>query len=156
MDSNLASPHTTTMSGFINQFGQSAPRRNILRRLLEYRKLLRDIGITTGFQMFDGSFLEDCERLRSRPPSDLDVVSFSHLPVPPHQVAEFVQQNIGLFDPIAVKQTYLLDAFFVDLTRDARYVVAETMYWYGDPKAGIAANLTFSFWKFRSPNKSLC
>jgi hypothetical protein len=131
MNSSLSSPYEATMSGFVGQFGQSAPRREILRRLLSYRKSLRDLGITTGFQMFDGSFIEDCERLRSRPPSDLDVVTFSHLPVLPHQVQDFVQQNIALFDPVTVKSSYLLDSFFVDLTRDARYVVAETMYWYG-------------------------
>lgn len=81
--------------------------------------------------MFDGSFVEDCERLRARPPSDLDVVTFSHLPVPPHQVVQFAQQNAALFDRDAVKDEYCCDAFFIDLTKDARYVVADTMYWYG-------------------------
>jgi len=81
--------------------------------------------------MFDGSFVEDCERLRARPPSDLDVVTFSHLPVLPHQVAEFAQQNAALFDRDAVKEEYCCDSFFIDLTKDARYVVADTMYWYG-------------------------
>lgn len=42
-----------------------------------------------------------------------------------------MDRNIGLFDPVAVKEVYLCDSFFVDLARDARYVVAETMYWYG-------------------------
>lgn len=131
MEPNLASPYETTMSSFSEQFGQSAPRMAILRRLLAYRSALRAVGITTGFQMFDGSFIEDCERLRSRPPSDLDVVTFSHLPVPPHQVAGFVQQHIALFDRDAVKEAYSCDSFFVDLTKDARYIVADTMYWYG-------------------------
>lgn len=131
MEQNLASPYETTMRGFVDQFGQSSPRRNILRRLLAYRHALRNIGITTGFQMFDGSFVEDCERLRARPPSDLDVVTFSHLPVPLHQVAEFAQQNFALFDRDAVKEAYCCDSFFIDLTKDARYVVADTMYWYG-------------------------
>lgn len=131
MEANRASPYETTMRGFAEQFGQSAPRREILRRLLAYRQALRGVGITTGFQMFDGSFIEDCERLRSRPPSDLDVVTFSHLPVPPHQVAEFAQQHIALFDRDAVKEAYSCDSFFVDLTKDARYIVADTMYWYG-------------------------
>ena len=131
MEPNLASPYETTMSSFSEQFGQSAPRRTILRRLLAYRQALRAVGITTGFQMFDGSFIEDCERLHSRPPSDLDVVTFSHLPVPPHQVAEFAQQHAALFDRDAVKEAYSCDSFFVDLTKDARYIVADTMYWYG-------------------------
>lgn len=131
MSAGLASPYEATMSDFVSQFGHSTPRLEILRRLLNYRHALRSIGITTGFQMFDGSFIEDCERLRNRPPSDLDVVTFSHLPVLPHQVKVFVDQNIHLFDPSLVKETYRCDSFFVDLTRDARYVVAETMYWYG-------------------------
>lgn len=131
MERNLASPYETTMRGFVNQFGQSPSRRNILRRLLAYRQALRNIGITTGFQMFDGSFVEDCERLRARSPSDLDVVTFSHLPVLPHQVTEFAQQNAALFDRDTVKEEYCCDSFFIDLTKDARYVVADTMYWYG-------------------------
>lgn len=131
MERNLASPYETTMTGFVEQFGVSQPRRQILRRLLAYRAELRNVGITTGFQMVDGSFVEDCERLRGRPPSDLDVVTFSHLPVPPHQVAAFAQQNAGLFDHDAVKAAYSCDSFFIDLTKDARYVVADTMYWYG-------------------------
>jgi hypothetical protein len=131
MERNLASPYETTMRGFVEQFGWSPPRRNILRRLLAYRQALRDIGITTGFQMFDGSFVEDCERLRARPPDDLDVVTFSHLPVPPHQVAGFVERNAALFDRDVVKEGYCCDSFFIDLTKDARYVVADTMYWYG-------------------------
>lgn len=131
MDSNLASPYETSMSNFVQRFGTSPERIDILRKLLAYRESLRGIGITTGFQMFDGSFIEDCERLRKRPPSDMDVVTFSHLPVPPHQVKDFIENNIGLFDPNSVKATYRCDSFFVDLTRDARYVVAETMYWYG-------------------------
>lgn len=131
MERNLASPYETTMSGFVDRFGTSQPRRQILRRLLAYRNALRNVGIITGFQMFDGSFVEDCERLRSRPPSDLDVVTFSHLPVPPHQVEVFAQQNAGLFDLDAVKENFSCDSFFIDLTKDARYVVADTMYWYG-------------------------
>lgn len=131
MASSLASPYEAAMSSFAKQFGHSPQRRDILLRLLTYREGLRAIGITTGFQIFDGSFIEDCERLRNRPPSDLDVVTFSHLPVPPHQVKDFVEQNMSLFDPSTVKDTYRCDSFFVDLTRDARYVVAETMYWYG-------------------------
>lgn len=131
MDRNLASPYETTIRGFVEQFGTSEPRRVILRRLLAYRQALRSVGIITGFQMFDGSFVEDCERLRSRPPSDLDVVTFSHLPVPPHQVPAFAQQNAALFDHDAVKEAYSCDSFFIDLTKDARYVVADTMYWYG-------------------------
>lgn len=131
MENNLASPYETTMSGFVEQFGKSPPRRQILRQLLAYRQALRNVGITTGFQMFDGSFVEDCERLRSRPPSDIDVVTFSHLPVPAHQIAVFAQKNAGLFDRDMVKNEYSCDSFFIDLTKDARYVVADTMYWYG-------------------------
>ena len=119
------------MSQFADRFGHSPERRDILRRLMAYRQALRAAGIVTGFQMFDGSFLEDCETLQSRAPNDIDVVTFSHLPVSPRQVKEFAARHGGLFDMAAVKQEYLCDSYFVDLTKDARYVVEDTMYWYG-------------------------
>lgn len=127
---NLTSPYKASMTAFVARFGHTPERRDILRRLLAYRQALRATGIVTGFQLFDGSFVEDCEALRGRPPKDLDVVTFSHLPVPPNEIQTFLQQNIHLFSVEAVKEKYLCDSYFVDLTKDARLIVADTMYWY--------------------------
>lgn len=126
-----ASPYKASMSEMVVQFGYSPERRRILRGLLDFRQALRSIAIVTGFQIIDGSFLEDCERTRSRPPSDIDLVTFSHLPVPAQEAAAFLGEHMALFDTAAVKEAYSCDAYFVDLAKDARYVVQDTMYWYG-------------------------
>lgn len=126
-----ASPYKASMSELVVQFGYTPERRRILRGLLDFRQALRAVAIVTGFQIIDGSFLEDCERTRSRPPSDIDLVTFSHLPVPSQEAAAFLGEHIALFDQAAVKGAYSCDAYFVDLAKDARYVVQDTMYWYG-------------------------
>lgn len=130
-DRQAASPYKASMSEIVAKFGYTPERRRILHGLLEFRQALRSIAIVTGFQIFDGSFLEDCERTKTRPPRDIDLVTFSHLPVPAQEVQAFLGVHMGLFDTVEVKQTYLCDAYFVDLAKDARYVVQDTMYWYG-------------------------
>ena len=130
-DLSSASPYRASMAEFVERFGHTPERRSILRKLLAYRQALRDVGIVTGFQLFDGSFVEDCEALRGRPPKDLDVVTFSHLPVAPNEVPYFLDKNIHLFSVEAVKEVYRCDSYFVDLSKDARLVVADTVYWYG-------------------------
>lgn len=126
-----ASPYKASISEFVAQFGYTPERRRILRGLLTFRSALRSVAIVTGFQILDGSFLEDCEQTRNRPPSDIDLVTFSHLPVPAQEATAFLGEHIALFDVAAVKKTYSCDAYFVDLAKDARYVVEDTMYWYG-------------------------
>ncbi|WP_416046461.1 DUF6932 family protein [Delftia acidovorans] len=126
-----ASPYKASMSELVVHFGYTPERRRILRGLLDFRHALRSVAIVTGFQIIDGSFLEDCERTRSRPPSDIDLVTFSHLPVPAQEATAFLGEHIALFDTAAVKQAYACDAYFVDLAKDARYVVQDTIYWYG-------------------------
>jgi hypothetical protein len=126
-----ASPYTASMNEFVVRFGYTPERRRILGGLLAFRQALRSVAIVTGFQILDGSFLEDCEQTRNRPPSDIDLVTFSHLPVPAPEVGTFLGDHMALFDTAVAKQTYSCDAYFVDLAKDARYVVQDTMYWYG-------------------------
>jgi hypothetical protein len=128
---HLSSPYKTTMSAFVERFSTSAARCEVISGLLRLRSALREIGITSGFQLLDGSFVEDCERVRGRPPNDIDLVTFAYLPVVGHEVPDFVQENLRFFDRDAVKNEFKCDSFFVDLSKDARYVVADTMYWYG-------------------------
>lgn len=128
---HLSSPYETMMSEFVHRFGHTAQRRDLAQRLLDYRRALRSAGIVTGFQLLDGSFTEDCEALRSRAPQDVDVVTFSHLPVPPREVQEFARRHGGLFQMDTVKERYKCDSYFVDLAKDTRYVVEDTMYWHG-------------------------
>jgi hypothetical protein len=129
--SRSGSPYKTDLATISARLAQTDHRKEIFRGLLRYRAALRAVGIAVGFQLLDGSFTENCESNRGRAPSDVDLVTFSYLPVLPHEVADFAQQHQALFDHDMVKEEYKCDAFFVDLAKDARLVVEDTMYWYG-------------------------
>src|SRR5882762_8182317 len=75
------SPYPTTAKELCAKLGFSADRRIILRGWLKLRDLLRTLGHDSGFQWVNGSFMEDSENRRGRPPGDIDVVSF--LPASP-------------------------------------------------------------------------
>lgn len=80
------SPYQSDIVEISHRFGFSPERRAILRGLIGYRAALAAGGFTAGFQLIDGSFSEDCERLRGRPPGDIDVLSY--LDLPPHYAAD--------------------------------------------------------------------
>lgn len=74
------SPYSVDLSVFIDRFATSPQRITILDGLLRFRAELHSKGIVSGFQWLDGSFLEAVETLESRPPRDVDVVTFFELP----------------------------------------------------------------------------
>jgi hypothetical protein len=69
------------MTALVQRFAASRERLDILRGLLEYRAALGAIGIVQGFQWLDGSFVEDVEVTKGRPPSDIDVVTLAYRPI---------------------------------------------------------------------------
>lgn len=125
------SPYLTNLSTVVTQLGTTPERKALISGLLDYRQALRDAGITSGFQLLDGSFTEDCEAQRGRPPSDIDLVTYAYLPVSPAQVLAFMTANLNLFVPANVKATHGCDAYFVDMAKGSELVVDETFYWYG-------------------------
>lgn len=127
----VGSPYTSDLCTLIQSLGGTVERRALIQGLLNYRTALRTAGITSGFQLLDGSFTEDCEKSRGRAPSDIDLVTFAYLPVGPHEAMAFGNANIGLFSPAATKATYFCDAYFIDLAKPTRLVVDDTFYWYG-------------------------
>jgi hypothetical protein len=128
------SPYIATMSEFVRQFATSPARSAILSRLLAYRKAVRGLGIVNGFQWLDGSFVEDVEAGRGRPPSDIDLVTFARRPITHKSVAAWMAlwgRHGSLFDPKRAKNLYSCDAYFVDLDTPQEWVVAQTSYWFG-------------------------
>ena len=110
------------------------PRREIFRGLLAYRQALNGLGLTIGFQWLSGSFFEDIEGLESRPPRDVDVVTFCHRPPGAQTDADwdaFQVANAPLFDPPQIKAAFRCDAYFVDLDIVPWAVVLHTRYWFG-------------------------
>lgn len=128
-DATQASPYRASMTEIARVFGTSPERRGILRGLLGLRNRLRAVGMTAGFQIIDGSFVENVEVTRGRPPADVDIVTFVHIPA--EDKREFVEQNSDLFNRDSVKAAHRCDSFLVDLGADSRAVVGQTMYWYG-------------------------
>lgn len=69
------SPYLCTTIELCSRFNTSPERRAILGKFLDFRARLTDIGLSTGFQWLDGSFMEDVEQRENRAPNDLDVLT---------------------------------------------------------------------------------
>lgn len=119
--STQRSPYEVDILTFVQMFSLSKARIAILKNFLYYRNFLYDNGVTTGFQWVNGSFTENVETLRQRPPNDIDVVSF-------------ITQSDAISDELSdhdnIKQTYRVDGYFVDLNDDPEELVTWTAYWY--------------------------
>ncbi len=124
------SPYATTMAGIVRRFGTSAERLALLRGLLDYRIALAKAGIVQGFQWIGGSFVEECETIRQRPPGDVDVITFAYRPAVSDWV-EFVSQHYDIFDPIQTKAQFKCDAYYVDLQKPPHLSVNDTSYFNG-------------------------
>ncbi len=128
------SPYQVTILEVIERFSTSPERIRILQGLLEYRAELRAIGFCDGFQWLDGSFVENVEMLRNRPPKDIDLVTFSYVPVTivdMDGLNELMALNMRLFDPDLAKEAFYCDAYFVTMDLKAEYIVSQTAYWFG-------------------------
>ncbi len=121
------SPFPATTLELCEKLATTSERRVILTGLLQLRSSLGRIGVTTGFQWLDGSFLEDIERLDSRPPNDLDVVTFYH-PAPaafqaPPALLQILTSREG------TKQQFHIDHLGVSLAWPPDIIINHTRYW---------------------------
>lgn len=128
--SRRRSPYKVSLSDFVLQFSTSTHRQNLLSGFLSFRSELHRIGINIGFQWLDGSFLECVESLRSRPPNDIDVVTF--YVVPEGQTQQKLEaKNPKLFDHDYIKDNYYVDGYFFELKGSTiGKLIAESTYWY--------------------------
>lgn len=125
-------PYRATMSEFVCRYAHSPERITILKGLLKYRQRLKDIGVTEGFQWLDGSFVENVELNLSRPPNDIDVVTFATMPTKnPEDLRSLIQDNKDLFVSDVSKEKYYCDAYFVNLNAPSIHIVNSTKYWFG-------------------------
>jgi len=130
-DSAQMSPYPTSMVELVQRYATSPERIAILRGLISYRSRLRELGYLEGQQWLDGSFVEDVEAIRRRPPQDIDIVTFAAVPGTQGEKMQHVLENLDIFDPGAAKAQYLCDAYFVDLTVAPLLLVDTTRYWFG-------------------------
>lgn len=124
------SPYPVDLVTLQDRFATTPERESVFKGFLKFRAALHAAGIKQGFQWVNGSFTEDIERIESRPPHDVDVVTFFFLPDGMTQ-KEAVQRFATLFDRRILKQAYMVDAFFVELGRPmTESHVARIAYWY--------------------------
>lgn len=125
------SPYAISVLDFVQQYAFSSERHQILLKFLDYRQQVCQLGIQDGFQWVNGSFTENVERIKGRPPNDIDVVNFV---IPSNEInEEYLETHQYIFQPSTVKQVYQVDAYWVDLTyayQDPRYLIEQTAYWY--------------------------
>jgi hypothetical protein len=130
------SPYPVSLGDVVMRFSTSPDRIAILTGFLNYRAALHTAGLTTGFQWFDGSFVEHIEAgARKRPPDDVDVITFYRVPVRVTQ-AELVARHPELFPTDASgiqaqKDLYKVDARTVHLGQSADRLVDRSAYWSG-------------------------
>lgn len=123
------SPYQASLVDLVLRFGQSPERRAVLDGFLRHRDGLHAVGLTSGFQWLDGSFLEHIELLECRAPQDIDVVTFYRLP------AGLTPQNIfdrspTLFDHAANKTAFRVDSYTQNLGSAPESLVQKASYWY--------------------------
>lgn len=128
------SPYSATMPELVGRFATSVERATILRGLLDLRASLRNVGFVDGFQWINGSFVENCEVVNGRPPSDVDVVSLLRRPPDLDEAAweQLIEQHANtLFSAEWTKEHHHCDTYYVDLDSDARVVAEQCAYWFG-------------------------
>lgn len=128
------SPYRVKLIDVVEALATSAARIEILKGLLRYRHALASIGLVSGFQWLDGSFLEHVELLERRDPRDIDVVTFYELPVGDTQLSLRAKAP-HLFPGSAagqeaLKKAYLVDGYFQLLSARPANLVERTTYWY--------------------------
>ena len=121
-------PYVVSPLEVITTLGQTTIRQVILRKWFQHRAALRALGVAEGFQWLDGSFCED------KVPGDLDIVTLFYRPAGAvtNVAAELLRlNNPTVFRRLQVKETYNLDAFFVDLNSHPTSMINYTRYLLG-------------------------
>ena len=125
------SPYSMTLTETVDFFVTTEPRLNIFRGFIQYRKALHSIGICSGFQWLNGSFVEQVEVTRKKPPKDADVVTFAYLPQDCQNQRDLYLKNPNLFDPTKIKADFQVDGYMfflgISMTPEA---VRNVSYWY--------------------------
>lgn len=127
--SAIRSPYATDVRQLVERFCTSLERCDILSDFLRHRSEIHRIGIVSGLQWLDGSFMEDVELLEGRAPNDIDVVTFADIPAAILQA--LTPQNITMLtDNRWIKENFKVD-FYVALLSEAPEALIEiAAYWY--------------------------
>lgn len=122
-------PYAVKLADVLLRYNTCPDRLEILKGLMSFRAAVHGKNLVSGFQWLDGSFLENVEALQSRPPRDIDVVTFYRLPAGETQQSVY-DRSPELFSAEYCKEHYHVDAFFACLDDVPESLVANTTYWY--------------------------
>lgn len=131
------SPYRVTVQELVRRFAYTKERAKLLLGLNAYRQTLFSRGFTQGMQWIDGSFVEDVERTRGRPPKDIDLVTLFRRPLaytgkPAVWKADFRNTIFpALFDVKSCKASFHCDTYPIDLESDSESLIAQSNYWLG-------------------------
>lgn len=123
------SPYRVSLTDFVKRFALNSNRCKILNGFLRYRRELHNLGITSGFQWINGSFVENVELLENRHPNDLDVVSYYQIP-PGESQFSLYNKNPSIFIKNDVKHNFHIDSYYVSLNSKPDILVEQSTYWY--------------------------
>ena len=128
--SKIRSPYTVSLFDLAERFGNTEPRRRLLRGLLDFRAELHEAGLTQGFQWINGSFLEDVESRNARPPNDIDLVTFFYIP-DGYTGQRLLEDFPSLSDRAALKNRYAVDSYYAQLNQvTSEEIIDSAKYWY--------------------------
>lgn len=130
----IRSPYRVSLPDVVLRFGNYRDRWLILNGFMRFRQRLHALGLTSGYQWLDGSFVEDTEVLLGRQPRDIDVVTFYSEPSGQTQ-QELVAAHPDIFSfdhahADARKKEFLVDSFMISLSGDPSYVQEQTCMWH--------------------------
>ena len=126
--SQNSTPFVATSVEVVSRLGGTPLRAGILKDWLEHRRLLRALGVTSGFQWLDGSFVE------AKEPNDIDVVTFFRRPdaaLSAPEIEVLLRENPEVFSRRVIRSKRALDAFFVDLDATSEAIVDQSRYYFG-------------------------
>lgn len=127
-DRTHLSPYPCSILELCHRFSTSADRIQILKNFVIFRQRMTTLGIVYGFQWLDGSFLENIETSESRPPKDLDVVTFFGGLSTADQT--IIRTSFPEFsNPVLAKNNFFLDHYPVDYNYNPDVTVEQTRYW---------------------------
>ncbi len=110
----------------------SPKRAQLLLGMLEYRKAIRELGFTSGFQWVDGSFAENVEQSQSRAPNDIDLVTFAHPPtgLDKQEINRLMDANPDIFNRSRAKNKFGCDTFIVPLGLSPESLIKRATYYF--------------------------
>ena len=122
-------PYLTNVEQVVERFSTTIERCEILHGFLSHRAEMHRIGIVSGFQWLNGSFMEHVELLEGRAPNDMDVVTFAD--IRSEVEAALTPDDLKVLTGNEwIKHTYKVDFYLIPLSEPAEFLVEMSAYWY--------------------------